>query len=176
MNRLMITSAALALMLGGGTAFGAAQWTFKDWDSDGNLELTEREFTEGARQAGVYSDWDADASGDVSEDEFYDGVFSSWDADDDGTITENEFASAGQGWFEDDELSSFDAWDTNDDGVLEQDEFDTVANNTEVYGSWDADADAAVDEDELYTGLYDTADYDDDEVVTEEDDGWFDWF
>ena len=109
MNRLMITSAALALMLGGGTAFGAAQWTFKDWDSDGNLELTEREFTEGARQAGVYSDWDADASGDVSEDEFYDGVFSSWDADDDGTITENEFASASQSWLEDDELISFDA-------------------------------------------------------------------
>ena len=176
MKKFMITSAAMALMLGGGTAFGAATWSFSDWDADGNLELTEREFTEGLQQAGVYGDWDADASGDVGQDEFYGGVFASWDEDDDGQVTENEFMRAGDGWFEDGEYRDFGIWDTSGDGVIDQNEFGTVSAEAGLYDTWNANAGEGIGEDELYSGLYETADYNDDQAVSEDEDGWFDWF
>lgn len=166
---------ALAAILTSSIALAAAEWTYSDFDSDGNLELTEQEFTTGLSDNDVFSDWDSDGNSELSDDEFYDGVFSSWDEDDDGIVTENEFYTAGDGWFEDDEYSEFSAWDSDGDGEITDTEFEEATADSGLFEDWAGD-DSVIGEDELYDGLYDTADLDDDDVIEEDEDGWFDWF
>ena len=54
------TAIGLVILLGPASGMSAVEWSFSDWDEDGNLELTEQEFVGGASDAGIYDDWDAD--------------------------------------------------------------------------------------------------------------------
>lgn len=172
MSALALTTALVV------PTFAHAQTTFvyTDWDNDGNLELTDKEFAEGFAETGTYDAWDRDETAGLSEGEFATGVFSRWDRDNDLQITEEEYAVGSEQWYGADYATPFADYDTDDSGYIDTTEFGENW-DSDYYAEWDADTDGLLTEDEYTTGLYETADVNDDYVITVEEEGWFEgWF
>ena len=104
-------------------SFGqATTWTYTDWDSDGNLELSNEKFTTGAAETGTFDAWDRDDEVGLSEGEFATSMFSSWDTDDDLQITEEEYVGV-ERWHGDDYDTPFTDYDTDTSGYIDPTEF-----------------------------------------------------
>ena len=167
------TALGLVMILTAGSAAGAVRWEFSDWDQDGNLELTEREFVGGATELDMFGMWDADDDDLLDEDEFYGGLYDTWDLDADGMIGEDEFSQAADRWLADMDIAGFGDWDEDGDGLLNEEEFRAGIAETGLYDSLVAEGDDAIDEDAFYTGYYETLDVDADEALTEDETAWF---
>lgn len=165
------TAVGLVALLASGGALAAVEWEFSDWDGDGNLELTEREFTTRATELGLYDEWDVDNDDLLDEDELYGGLYDTWDLDGDGLIGEDEFGESVERWFTETDYD-FAAWDADDDGFLDEDEFRAAIAETGLYDTWIGDAEG-IGEEQFYSGYYEVADLDDDDVLTEDEFGWF---
>lgn len=176
-NLINFRSALLATVLIIPTAsFGQATWTYTDWDSDGNLELTDREFATGFAETGTFDAWDRDDTVGLSEGEFATGVFHSWDRDHDLQITEEEYSVGAERWYGADYDTPFTDYDLDTSGYIDRNEFGSAWDD-EYYAGWDTDNDALLTEDEYTTGVYGTADLDSNLVISVEEEGWFEgWF
>ena len=163
-----LTATAIAALL----ATGGAHAQMFDSDTD---YLDYQTFNEGFTQSGYYDAWNADPQQGLNEGEFATGVFSDWDADSDLQITEEEYVSGTERWYgagQDDFVS----YDADSSGYLDQQEFAQTW-DSELFADWDADADSELSEEEYSTGIYSTADVNQDEVITIEEEGWFEgWF
>ena len=157
-------------------AAGQATWKYTDWDNDGNLELSDQEFREGFGQSGTYEAWDRDRSGGLNEGEFATGMFSRWDADDDMQITQEEYRAGTERWYGADYDADFGRFDADGSGSVDRAEFGRNW-DSEYYNEWDADDDANLTQDEFDTGVYGTADANNDMVISIEEEGGFEgWF
>lgn len=98
--------------------------------------------------------------------------FGSWDANGDGYLDEQEFG-AGMS-----ESGVFSAYEEDDDGVIGEEEWNAIGTDI-TWDEWDSDGEYGLTEDEFGTSLYDSADVDDDNLVSEgewadaQDEGWF---
>lgn len=173
--RAAMLSTALALP---GAALAQQTFTYTDWDTDGNLELTQSEFTAGFEEAEVFDAWDRDDTVGLTREEFGAGLYSAWDTDDDLQITEAEYDVGTERWYGADYDTPFTEWDADASGYIDTTEFREAWDTPEYgYATWDTDADELVTETEFTTGVYDRVDLDDDMVVTIEEEGWFEgWF
>lgn len=156
---------ALALIL------AAVPAVAQELDTDGDGLLSRAEFDAGLQQAGLFDRLDSDASGRLGIHEFYGGVHDVLDLNDDGVLTEGEWSGA-SGWFGGD--SAFGEWDADADGILDNGEVAAAAKDGGLYAAWGGEN--GIDRGEWYAGLYDTADYDADGSIDEDEDGWADWF
>ena len=168
MHRLLAAAATAALL----SAPAGAQMFGEDYGSD----LSQDRFQQGLGESGAYGAWDRDDNAMLDQDEFARGVYWSWDADNDQQVTEEEFTAGTDRWFGEDFESAFTDWDADGDGVINQQDF--AANwDREYYSDWDTNQDAMLDEQEFGQGVYQTADLDRDQVITVEEEGWFEgWF
>ncbi len=152
------------------------QWTYTDWDNDGNLELSDSEFQTGFSETGTFDAWDRDNDAALAEGELATGTFADWDTDNDLEITEQEYQAGSQRWFGPDYATPYTDWDADASGTIDRTEFGQ-AWDTDYFSAWDADGDSLLTEDEYNAGLYNTADQNDDYVITVEEEGWFEgWF
>ena len=143
---------------------------------DHGTDLTQERFQTGFGETGAYGAWDRDDNAMLDENEFATGVYSTWDADNDLRITEREFEAGADRWFGEDFETAFSDWDADGDGVINQRDF---AENwdRDYYAEWDVNRDEMLDEQEFGSGVYETADLDSDQVITIEEEGWFEgWF
>lgn len=143
----------------------ATQWTFRNIDRDGNLELTDREFSRVSRD--VRGRWDANRDGRLDRNEFYGGLSTVFDANRDRRITQDEFNRGWRNWGTSDQQVSYSAFDANGDGVLDQNEFRTGLERMGYYDRWDADRNGTVARSEFNTGMYDVWDVNSDNVLAE---------
>ena len=169
---LAAASAAALLTAGAASAqlFGDEIGT--DYDRD--------TFNTGFGESGYYDALDTDDDALLSENEYSTGLFADYDRDNDVRISEEEFGLGtdryygggyGGGLFTD--------YDADADGFLNQEEFGGFyeTEGREAYADLDADQDTFLDADEYSTGLYDAADRDQDEILTVEEEGFFEgWF
>lgn len=154
----------------------AEQWTYTDWDNDGNLELSEDEFHTGFSDTGTFDAWDRDNDGFLNDGEFATGTFADWDADNDLEITEDEYNIGTDRWYGANYNTPYTDWDADSSSSIDRTEFGDAYDNND-YTTWDTDGDSLLSEDEYNTGLYGTVDRDKDYVVTVEEEGWFEgWF
>ncbi|MEI4263644.1 hypothetical protein [Roseovarius sp. D0-M9] len=158
-------------------SFGQAeQWEYTDWDNDGNLELSSREFQTGFAETGTFDAWDRDGDAGLNEGEFATGMFADWDTDNDLEITEEEYDIGAERWYGADYNTPYTDWDADGSGNIDRTEFGAAWDN-DYYTQWDADGDSLLSEDEYSTGIYNSADLDADQVITVEEEGWFEgWF
>ncbi|MGR3494206.1 hypothetical protein [Citreimonas sp.] len=151
-------------------------WSNTEWDSDGNMEMSEEEFRTGFTTTGTFDAWDSDDQAGLSEGEFSTGVFADWDTDNDLQITEEEYTAGAERWYGADYATPYADYDTDGSGYIDRTEFGS-AWDSDYYTEWDSDGDSLISEDEYTTGLYDTVDLNDDTVITVEEEGWFEgWF
>ncbi|SDY92581.1 hypothetical protein [Citreimonas salinaria] len=173
-----VRTAALVttLMIPVGAFAQAAEWTYTDWDNDGNLELSETEFQTGFAESGTFDAWDRDDDTFLSEGEFATGTFADWDTDNDLQITEEEYTVGAERWYGPDYNTPYTDWDADESGYIDRTEFGEGW-DSDYYTAWDEDEDSLLSEDEYTAGVYDSADLNDDYVVTVEEEGWFEgWF
>jgi hypothetical protein len=154
------------------------QWTFREIDSDGNLELTSREF---ARVGGnVYSRWDTNRDARLDQNEFHTGLYNVFDSNRDRRISRDELD---RGWSRlgiTNQRASYGTFDRDGDGMLDRNEFRTGFDRIGYYDRWDANSDGWLAQNEFNAGLYDAWDMNSDRVVAENefntfagDRGWF---
>jgi Ca2+-binding EF-hand superfamily protein len=122
-DRIILGAAISALVLSLGSAAHAqdSEW-WSDWDTDGDGQLTQEEFSAGYSESDMFSEIDTDqdemyseqevldvgymssgayraADGDqdgmLTEDELMDAIYANWDADDSGTLDSEELTEAG---------------------------------------------------------------------------------
>lgn len=158
-------------------SLAAANWQYTDWDSDGNMEMTSQEFSSGFSEGGTYNAWNRDTSdAGLSEGEFATGMFADWDRDNDTRISEDEYTAGSERWYGADYDTAYSDWDADQSGYIEKTEFGGGWDN-DYFNAWDTDEDTFLSEDEFNTGVYDTVDSNDDQVITVEEEGWFEgWF
>jgi hypothetical protein len=175
-NMINLRSALLSAALIIPTAAVGQTWTGANWDADGTPGLTTDEFRTGFDQSGMYNAWDRDGTPGISEGEFGTGLYHNWDRNRDLQITEDEYTTGAERWYGTDYDRTFADYDTDTSGYIDQSEFGAGWDN-EYYSQWDTDGDAALTEDEYATGLYGRADANQDQVITVEEEGWFEgWF
>ncbi|MBJ6126816.1 PRC-barrel domain-containing protein [Microvirga splendida] len=147
----------------------ATQWTFRNIDSDGNLELTDREFS---RISGnIYTGWDANRDSRLTGNEFYTGLYGVFDENRDRRVTQNEFNRGWRNWGISDQQISYGMFDANSDGILDQNEFRTGFDRIGYYDRWDADRDGDLARNEFDTGMFDVWDADSDNALAENEFG-----
>lgn len=143
----------------------SSQWTFRNIDSDRDLELTDREFT---RVSGdIHSRWDANRDARLDQNEFYTGLFAVFDTSRDRRITQNEFNRGWRNWGIGDQQVSYGMFDANGDGILDQSEFRTGFNRVGYYDRWDTNRDSMLAQNEFNTSMYDVWDANSDNVLAE---------
>jgi hypothetical protein len=164
-NRFTAT-AAIALLAAGSA--GAQMFGESDLDYD--------RFNAGLTESGMYDAWDADADAQLTEGEFATGVFSDWDRDNDMMISEEEYGLGSGRWYGPEYQTAFTDYDADQSGFIEREEFGAGWDGG-VFGGWDEDASGALSADEWGTGLYQSADLDQNQVISIEEEGWFEgWF
>ncbi|SFG93861.1 hypothetical protein SAMN04488020_10550 [Palleronia marisminoris] len=158
-------------------SFGQTEsFTYTDWDNDGNLELTESEVSAGLSDSGTFDAWDRDEEAGLNEGEFATGMFASWDTDNDVQITEEEYTAGTERWYGTDYATPFSDYDTDTSGYIDRTEFGSAWDSS-YYTQWDADDDSLLSEEEYGAGVYDSADLDTNQVITVEEEGFFEgWF
>jgi Ca2+-binding EF-hand superfamily protein len=151
-------------------------WTYTDWDDDGNLELSSHEFNAGLSDSGVHGAWDRDDDAGLNEGEFATGMFSNWDMDNDLQISEEEYTAGTDRWYDASFDTPFTNYDVDSSGYISRSEFGEGWQN-DTFTVWDGDSDGLITNDEFSTGAFNSADLDDDKVITVEEEGWFEgWF
>ncbi|PHP28653.1 hypothetical protein [Limimaricola cinnabarinus] len=169
--KLLAAAATAALLAGPATAqmFGDEYGTDYDYDT----------FNTGFGETGYYDALDTDDDTFLNESEYSTGLYADYDRDNDRVISEEEFGLGTERYLGADYESDFATYDADEDGFLDQEEFGEFygADYTDHYAGLDTDGDELLSEDEYTTGIYDSADLDDDQVVTIEEEGWFEgWF
>lgn len=168
LKKYLLGTAAAALV-----ATSASAQLFGD---DYGTDLGYSDFEAGFGETGTYGAWDMDDDAGLTEGEFASGVYADWDADHDLQITEDEWDLGTERWYGADYEGAFADWDADESGFLDQEEFG-AGWDSDYYSEWDTDSDALLSEQEFSTGVYNAADLDADEVVTIEEEGWFEgWF
>jgi hypothetical protein len=168
MHTYLAAAATAALLASPASAQMFGQESGADLDYD--------QFHTGLGSSGYYDAWDADNDSGLTEGEFGTGVYADWDADNDRQITEQEFTRGSERWFGEDFDTAFADWDSDSDGVIDQQDFGQNW-DSDYYAQWDRNQDEMVDETEFSQGLYETADANQDKVITIEEEGWFEgWF
>jgi sporulation protein YlmC with PRC-barrel domain len=138
-------------------ALSATEWTFKDIDADGNLEVTEKEFESVSGQA--FSAWDADADQRIARDELERGMYHAWDADRNGQLAEAEFNEGYLGWFGGNPQASFSGYDTDRNGSLAEAEFSTALDQAGAIDGWNVEGEG-LDLAAFHSRLYEAYDGD----------------
>ena len=168
MHKFLAAAATAALLAGPASAQMFGQEPGADLDFD--------QFQTGLGSSGYFDAWDADNDAGLTEGEFGTGMYADWDRDNDLQITEQEFTQGSERWFGEDFDTAFSDWDSDGDGVIDQQDFGENW-DSDYYAQWDQNQDEVLDENEFSQGLYETADLDQDQVITIEEEGWVEgWF
>ena len=169
---LAAASAAALLTAGAASAqlFGDEVGTDYDYNT----------FNAGFGESGYYDALDTDDDSLLSENEYSTGLYADYDRDNDVLISEEEFDLGTERYYGDGYGGGlFTDYDADADGFLNQEEFGGFYETEyrETYTGYDTDADGFLSSDEYSTGLYGAADRDQDQVLTVEEEGWFEgWF
>lgn len=143
-------------------------------------DLDSSRFNQGFAETGYYGALDTDEEDGLSENEFATGLYADYDRDNDLQITEEEFGLGTERYFGGEYAGgAFGDYDADASGYLDQQEFGGFygTDYEGYYTGLDTDTDGLLSEEEYSTGLYDTADLDDDQVITIEEEGFFEgWF
>ena len=167
--RIAVLAAAAALSQGSALAQG-----LEAWDTDASGTISETEFDERFRGAGLFDDWDADGDGLVGSSELAEGLYGFWDANGDADLSVEEWDSGVDFWFGEDEVNlAASEWDADGDGIISEFEFADALGETGLLARLDSDDDDLLDEIELSSGLFGFADGDDDGAIPAEEDGFF---
>ncbi len=174
---ISIYSAALAAVLMIPAASQAEMsWSHTAWDSDGDMEITDSEFATGFSDSGTYGALDRDGDMALNESEFATGFYSNWDMDDDPRVTEAEYDAGVDRWYGSEYNTPFSDYDLDSSGYIDGREFGEGWDSG-YYRQWDVDGDSVLTEAEYSTGVFNNADLDSDQVITVEEEGWFEgWF
>jgi hypothetical protein len=173
MTKIALYASAATLIAGTASAqmFGGTYGTDLDYDR----------FNTGLSETGYYGALDRNDDMMLDRSEYATGLYADYDTDNDMMISNDEFEMGYGRYMGMDGYDSemFGTYDANADGFLTQEEFGTYYgdNKIDYYDSMDADADGFLNEDEYSTGLYNAADLDQDQVLSIEEEGWFEgWF
>ncbi|MBM2576629.1 hypothetical protein JQC91_09965 [Jannaschia sp. Os4] len=173
MTKLMTALVATAALSAPAAAqvFGPTYGTDLDYDT----------FNTGFGETGYYTALDRDEDGLLSQSEYSTGLYADFDRDNDRLISADEFEMGYGRYMGTDtyDASMFDTYDADGDGMLMQSEFGTFYGEgyADTWATIDADADGFLSTDEYSTGLYNAADLDRDQVLTVEEEGFFEgWF
>jgi Ca2+-binding EF-hand superfamily protein len=174
-KKLSAASLAAALLIPA-SVYAQETWKYTDWDDDGNLELSTREFNAGFSATGSHEAWDRDGDAGLNEGEFATGMFSRWDMNNDLQISENEYTAGSDRWYDASFNTPFTDYDVDSSGYIDRSEFGGAWQN-DTFTVWDGDSDGLITNDEFSTGAFNNADLDSDKVITVEEEGWFEgWF
>jgi hypothetical protein len=152
--------------------------------NDFGADLDYDRFSTGFGESGVYDAFDYNDDTFLDREEYRTGLFADFDRDGDRMLTGDEF-EAGYNRYALREGAAeysptmFEDYDGDSSGALEVGEFDTyyTDNFGDDFAGFDTDADGLLNYDEYGTGLYNAADRDRDQVLTIEEEGWFEgWF
>ena len=172
MKTFTLTTAAALLLAG--TA--SAQLFGDTYGSD----LDMNRFNTGFGDTGYYDALDRDRDGMMNQGEYATGIYRNYDANRDLQITEDEYTAGGQRYFGSDyQAAPFADYDTDSSGYLSQNEFRPLYDSgyNDDFVSFDGDGDGMLTSDEYSTGVYNRADYNQDQVITVEEEGFFEgWF
>jgi hypothetical protein len=173
MTKFALTTTAATLLATAASAqmFGAGHGTDLDRDA----------FNTGLGETGYYAALDRDEDRMLDRSEYSRGLFRDFDRDRDSMISSDEYEMGWGRYFGMDGYNQnvFGQYDADEDGMLSTEEFGTYyGDNTETYyDAYDANADGLLDEEEYSTGLYNAADLDQNQVISVEEEGWFEgWF
>ena len=174
-TRNLFTATAAAALLGATAA--SAQMLSDTIGADYDYDR----FNEGFASTGYYDGLDMDGDSMLSENEYATGLYADYDRDNDVMISEEEFVLGndryyGEGLYEGGLFADYDA---DADGFLTQREFGSFYGTeyTPLFAGQDVDRDGMLNAEEFSTGIYRTADLDQDQIITVEEEGWFEgWF
>lgn len=174
-TRNLFATAATAALLGATAA--SAQMLSDSIGTDYDYDT----FNEGFASTGYYTGLDADGDSMLSENEFATGLYADFDTDNDVMISEEEFALGTERYYGAEGYmgGDFASYDANADGMLDQQEFGGFYGTeyTPLFAGQDMDQDGMLNADEFATGIYNTADLDQDQIITIEEEGFFEgWF
>lgn len=88
MLRIFAAAAALTALLV--STAGAQELVFKDWDSNGDGQIDQGEFSAGMQKQGAFARWDTDRDKSLTEEEFERGMFKDYDVNSDDAILHDE--------------------------------------------------------------------------------------
>jgi hypothetical protein len=173
MGKFALTTTAATLLATAATA----QMFGPDYGSD----LDYNRFNEGLTGTGYYEVIDINDDMLIDQSEYSRGLYRDYDRDRDLQITDEEFGMGYGRYFGEDmyDANTFTTYDMDQSGYLDQTEFGEFYGNEygDYYAGLDADTDGFLNTDEYSTGLYNAADYDQNQVITIEEEGWFEgWF
>ena len=171
-KHLALTAVAALL----GTTAASAQMFGDTYGTDYDYDT----FNTGFGESGYYDALDTDDDVLLSESEYTTGLYADYDRDNDVLISEEEFGLGTDRYYGGAyEGGLFSDYDADADGFLNQEEFGGFYETEyrQNYTGYDTDADGFLSQDEYSTGLYGSADMDQDEILTVEEEGWFEgWF
>lgn len=170
-HKLLAAAASAALLAGPASAqmFGDEIGTDYNYDT----------FNTGFGETGYYDALDTDDDTFLNESEYSTGLYADYDRDNDRLISEDEFGVGTGRYLGADYDSDFATYDSDGDSFLNQQEFGEFygTDYSDYYTDLDTDGDALLNEQEYSTGIYNSADLDRDQVITVEEEGWFEgWF
>ena len=167
MKTFLMSAAAAAL-----TAGTASADLFVEYDRTTGYDG----FQTGFNDTGYYDAWDRNDDDRIAENEFATGVYADWDTNNDMEITEDEYEVGAERWYGSDYDTSFGTWDLDRSETIDRNEFSQNW-DSEYYAGWDTNEDTYLDRNEYSTGVYNTADLNNDTVIQIEEEGWFEgWF
>ncbi len=169
-----LAATAVAALLG--TTAASAQMFGDTYGTDYDYDT----FNTGFGETGYYDALDTDDDALLSQNEYATGLFADYDRDNDLQITEDEFGLGTGRYFGDGYAGgAFTDYDLDSSGYLDQSEFGGFydADYADTYTGLDTDQDTFLSADEYSTGLYGSADVNQDKVITIDEEGWFEgWF
>lgn len=164
------TAALLGATAAGAQMFGDGIGTDYDYNS----------FNTGMNESGYFNRLDRDQDTMLNQSEYATGLYRDFDRDRDLQITEDEFDGGNTRYFGDGYAGgAFTDYDTDTSGYIDQTEFRGFYDSGygDDFTGLDGDADGMLNVDEYNTSLYNRADADQDQVLTIEEEGFFEgWF
>ncbi len=88
MLRFLAATAIVATLLAGSAT--AQQLTWGGWDSNGDDQIDQDEFSTGLQKQGAFARWDVNTDNNLSQEEFERGMFKDYDVNSDGAILHDE--------------------------------------------------------------------------------------
>ena len=171
MRTKLFTAVALSALL---TAGAASAQMFGNYGYGSDLGYDD--FRSGFGQSGYFGRLDRDRDTFLSEGEFATGLFADYDRDNDLQISEEEYGLGTNRYYGDAYGGVFTDYDRDTSGFIDRTEFREFY-DPEYYARLDTDRDSLLSEDEYSTGLYGAADRDRNQVLTVEEEGFFEgWF
>ena len=137
-------------------------------------------FNEGFGSTGYYDALDTDDDTFLNRSEYATGLYADYDRDNDLQITEDEFGLGTERYYGTGYTGgAFADYDRDASGYLDQSEFGEYYGTeyTGYYDDLDTDDDELLSAEEYGSGLYGAADANQDQVITIDEEGWFEgWF